>query len=123
VVKVSIPRSLSPLSSHPNRSQYKRFQDLGMDNKVPGPGKYFDTNTEEQNEQMRDSLNHRTVGRIFRKPLGKQNEKPKIAVHTFGADVHRFKHSFLGRLDLAAEAPGTSLDLASSSFLSSSFLS
>jgi hypothetical protein len=26
--------------------------------------------------------------------------------HTFGADVHRFKHSFLGRLDLAAELPG-----------------
>ena len=26
--------------------------------------------------------------------------------HTFGADKERFKHSFLGRLDLVAELPG-----------------
>lgn len=24
------------------RSQYRRFQDLGVDNQVPGPGRYFD---------------------------------------------------------------------------------
>ena len=39
-------------------------------------------------------------------PKGKQNEKKSPAIHTFGADTDRFKHSILGRLDLAAETPG-----------------
>mmetsp|Transcript_13229 Transcript_13229/g.19930 ORF Transcript_13229/g.19930 Transcript_13229/m.19930 type:complete len:366 (+) Transcript_13229:61-1158(+) len=118
----------SPLTYNPNitstlpekkvmwsKSQYKRFQDLGVDNKVPGPGRYFDTRSDEEKRREYESKNKRTCGRKVTKLLGKQNEKPKFTVHTFGADVNRFKHSFLGRLDLAAESPGpgwyTELDI------------
>lgn len=38
--------------------------------------------------------------------LGKSNDKPIATLHTFGADKDRFKHSFMGRLDLKAEIPG-----------------
>jgi hypothetical protein len=82
-----------------------RFRDLGMDNKVPGPGMYFDEEQNNQREQESRVHNHRVMGRAF-KPKGKQNENKSCTVHTFGADTDRFKHSILGRLDLAAELPG-----------------
>lgn len=60
-----------------SRSQYKRFQDLGVDNHIPGPGKYFDSKSDQEKEQLRQLSNHRSVGRNPRKFLGKQNERPK----------------------------------------------
>ena len=60
---------------------------------------------ETQEDMQRAVSSGRIVGRSF-SPKGKQNESPSATLHTFGADVERFKHSFCGRLDLAAEAPG-----------------
>lgn len=65
------------------RSQYKRFQDLGVDNKVPGPGRYFDEKLEEENQRIQELSNKRTVGRKTQKLIGKQNEKPKIAMYYY----------------------------------------
>lgn len=58
-----------------------------------------------QREQQSRSQNHRVMGRRFT-PKGKQNESKSSTIHTFGADTDRFKHSILGRLDLAAASPG-----------------
>lgn len=90
-----------------SRSTYKRFQNMGMDNKVPGPGAYFDKKINEKREEEFLKSNARVVGALRGvKYLGKQNDKPVSAIHTFGADKDRFKHSFMGRLDLKAEIPG-----------------
>lgn len=98
-----------------SRSTYKRFQSMGMDNKVPGPGAYFDERNRKKTERESLESNGRSSG-VYREVqwLGKQNDDPVEALHTFGADKDRFKHSFMGRLDLKAEIPGVgSYDLPS----------
>lgn len=92
-------------STYWSLSKHTRFQDLGMDNKVPGPTRYFDDKREQEEEMQRAVSSGRILGRIY-SPKGKQNESPVASLHTFGADVERFKHSFCGRLDLAAQFPG-----------------
>ena len=88
-----------------SKSTFIRFTDIGVDNKVPPSTKYFDNREE--------ALTAHTQGRVLRsaggyrgKYVGKQYTAKAEAAHTFGADADRFKHSFCGRLDLAAEAPG-----------------
>ena len=88
-----------------SNSKHMRFQDLGVDNKVPGPTRYFDERMDKLAEERRLQSSGRIIGTAY-SPKGKQNEDRSAALHTFGADVERFKHSFCGRLDLAAEAPG-----------------
>jgi hypothetical protein len=92
-------------STYFGKSKHTRFQDLGVDNKVPGPTRYFDEGRDQTEETGRMTSSGRIMGRTY-SPKGKQNESPSAALHTFGADVERFKHSFCGRLDLAAEMPG-----------------
>lgn len=86
-----------------SRSTFTRFQDIDRDNGVPPPTQYFDENRDTTTKKARDSM--RTSGAFRGKLLGKQNEKPQGARHTFGADKDRFKHSTYGRLDLAALIP------------------
>lgn len=88
-----------------SKSKWIRFRDLGVDNLVPGPGMYFDELQDEGRQNELREGNHRIVGKKYT-PKGKQNENRSFAIHTFGADTDRFKHSILGRLDLAAETPG-----------------
>jgi hypothetical protein len=65
------------------RSQYKRFQDLGVDNKVPGPGRYFDELESQRIEEDKMAHNKRTIGKRPPKLLGKQNERPKFAMYDY----------------------------------------
>ena len=83
-----------------SRSTFKRFSDLGKDNRVPGPERYF----QDQREEEKPSL--RTVGNYRGRYLGKLQDSPKRPPTTFGADKERAKGRFLGRLDLKAEIPG-----------------
>lgn len=86
-----------------SRSTFTRFQDIDRDNKVPPPTQYFDDKRDLVKQKEKDSL--RSVGNFKGKQLGKQNERPHTAIHTFGADKDRFKNSTFGRLDLAAMIP------------------
>ena len=86
------------------KSTYTRFQDLGKDNKVPGPDRYFDPQAEQKYYHPQPSL--RSVGNYRGKYCGKIHQKVVHPVHTFGADKDRFKNSVYGRLDLKAQIPG-----------------
>jgi hypothetical protein len=86
-----------------SRSNFIRFSELGKDNEVPGPEKYFKENLEEE-YFPRKSL--RTSGGYRGRYLGKLQDTPKRPPTTFGADFERAKGRFLGRLDLKAEIPG-----------------
>lgn len=86
-----------------SKGSFTRFQDLGKDNKVPGPQRYFDPDRE-ANEAARKTL--RTSGTYRGRYIGKQSEKEIQNTTTFGADMDRFKHSAMGRLDLIAQLPG-----------------
>lgn len=79
----------------------------GFDCPCYSPGAYFDAQKRKKHEQVTLSTNGRTAG-VYRNVqwLGKVNDKPVATLHTFGADKDRFKHSFMGRLDLKAEIPG-----------------
>ena len=85
-----------------SKSTFTRFRDIGVDNKVPPPTKYFD----DREEDVTQGRVLRSAGGYRGKYIGKQYTAKNDAAHTFGADTDRFKHSFCGRLDLAAEAPG-----------------
>ena len=85
-----------------HKSTFVRMQQIGYDNKVPGPHRYFDDRAETDNR--RKSL--RTVGNFRGTHIGKLNEKGVRFEHTFGADKDRFKDSVYGRLDLKAQIPG-----------------
>jgi hypothetical protein len=80
-----------------------RFQDLGKDNKVPGPQRYFNPELDAKLYSPNSSL--RTSGAYRGTYIGKQSEHG-VVPPTFGTDSDRFKHSFCGRLDLIAEIPG-----------------
>jgi len=82
-----------------SKSYFRRFQDIGVDNKVPPPTRYFADMEEEPRQTLRSAGSYRG------KYLGKQNSRVSTT-HTFGADTDRFKHSFCGRLDIAATMPG-----------------
>lgn len=86
-----------------SRSKGIRFEDIDRDNGVPPPTQYFDEKRDLVKQKKRESL--RSSGYIQGTLKGKQNERPKTAIHTFGADVDRFKNSTYGRLDLAALIP------------------
>ena len=80
-----------------------RFEDIDRDNGVPPSTHYFDEKRDMVEKKRAESL--RTSGSHPAKLIGKQNEEPKEAIHTFGADADRFKNSTYGRLDLAALIP------------------
>lgn len=86
-----------------SRSTFTRFQDIDRDNGVPPSTRYFDESNDLVKKKSLESL--RSVGNFPRKLKGKQNEKPSVALHTFGADKDRFKNSVYGRLDLKAQIP------------------
>lgn len=86
------------------KSTYTRFQDVGRDNKVPGPQRYFDEDAEKKYYHPQPSL--RSVGNYQGRYCGKIHQKVVNPVHTFGADKDRFKDSAFGRLDLKALIPG-----------------
>lgn len=83
-----------------SKSYFRRFQDIGVDNKVPPPTRYFSDTEESPPPSLR------VAGAYKGKYLGKQNDTRATVIHTFGADTDRFKHSFCGRLDIAATMPG-----------------
>lgn len=85
------------------KSAYIRFQDLGRDNKVPGPQRYFsDRNFEEY--FPRNTL--RSSGTYRGGYVGKQQQKSRPVLSTFGVEANRFRNSTFGRLDLRAGQPG-----------------
>lgn len=86
-----------------SRSTGIRFENMGPNNGVPPPTRYFDEANDLVRAKSRDSL--RTSGDFSGKLKGKQNERPSATIHTFGADKDRFKNSTYGRLDLAALIP------------------
>jgi len=98
--KYTLPDDIAHVNTFAwSKSSHKRFQDFGKDNHVPSPTRYF-------SDEPVHVDNHRNVGAFKGPYLGKQNETPSAALHTFGADKDRFKHSFCGRLDLKANEPG-----------------
>mmetsp|Transcript_28708 Transcript_28708/g.39403 ORF Transcript_28708/g.39403 Transcript_28708/m.39403 type:complete len:1855 (+) Transcript_28708:3-5567(+) len=88
-----------------SRKSIDRFDHIGKDNEVPAPTRYFDDRHDYIIEKSHSSLRAVGTNNFSGKSLGKQNEKPIVAMHTFGADKDRFKNSIFGRLDLAAEIP------------------
>lgn len=86
-----------------SKSPQIRFRDLGKDNFVPGPQRYF--NPELDAKLFSPAKNARSCGSYRGPYIGKQSEHG-IVLPTFGTDQDRFKHSFCGRLDLIAEIPG-----------------
>jgi len=98
--KYSLPDDIAHVNTFAwSKSTYKRFQEFGRDNNVPSPTRYF-------SDEPVQIENRRIVGNFKGPYMGKQNESPSAALHTFGADKDRFKHSFCGRLDLKAMEPG-----------------
>ncbi len=85
-----------------SKSTWVRFRDIGVDNKVPPSTKYFSSNEFICAQQK----GTRPYGKFKVKFLGKQNDSRSAALHTFGADKDRFKHSFCGNLAEKAELPG-----------------
>jgi hypothetical protein len=85
------------------KSTYLRFQDVGKDNKVPGPQRYF---TDNMLEEYFPAKSLRSSGTYRGKYMGKLQAAKAKAPHTFGADLDRFKDSVYGRLDLIAQIPG-----------------
>lgn len=86
-----------------SKSSFKRFSELGKDNFVPGPDRYFQEHREEE-YFPRKTL--RTAGNYRGRYIGKLQAQPKRPPTTFGADKDRQKGRFLGRLDLKAQIPG-----------------
>eukprot|EP01039_Chlorochromonas_danica_P001022 gene1022-1108_t len=84
------------------RSAAVRFTELGKDNKVPGPQRYFDPRNEEE-YFPRKSL--RSSGAYRGKYLGKLQQKGPV-LSTFGVQVDRFKNGAFGRLEQKRELPG-----------------
>jgi len=89
---------------HWSKSQYDRFGNLGKDNYVPGPERYFNPPLEAAISKQRQSL--RSMG-TYRGPyLGKQSESV-TSTHGFDGGIkERFKNSFYGSLDNVAQLPG-----------------
>ncbi len=85
------------------KSTYTRFQDIGKDNKVPGPQRYF---TDSMEKDYFPEKELRSSGTYRGKYIGKLQGEKKRPPHTFGADLDRFKDSVYGRLDLKALIPG-----------------
>lgn len=85
------------------KSTYTRFQDIGKDNKVPGPQQYF---TDSMEEDYFPEKTLRSCGTYHGKYVGKLQSEKRRPPHTFGADLDRFKDSVYGRLDLKAQIPG-----------------
>lgn len=115
---IRVSETPSPVAYHPgfhppkehvqsdiqwSKSPQTRFQDLGKDNRVPGPQRYFNPELDAQLFDSNRSL--RSCGSYRGPYVGKQSERG-TALPTFGVDKDRFKHSFCGRLDLIAEIPG-----------------
>lgn len=84
------------------RSSFVRFQDIGKDNNVPGPQRYFNPKNEEE-YFPRHTL--RSSGTYRGQYAGKLQQKGH-AMPTFGTDPDRFKNSTFGRLDLKGLLPG-----------------
>jgi hypothetical protein len=60
----------------------------------------------EKMERVGTAPSMRYLGTYKGPYVGKQYAEARSAKHTFGAVEDRFKHSFCGRLDVAAQMPG-----------------
>lgn len=107
-----------------SKSPSIRFQDLGKDNAVPGPQRYFNPavdavlySPERSLRSIGKSTNYSSIMYLtrygmhdslgtYRGPyVGKQSERAPI-LPTFGVTKDRFQGSFCGNLADAAEKPG-----------------
>jgi hypothetical protein len=83
-----------------SKSSYHRFSDLGRDNLVPGPDRYFNPNHNEQYQQEKQQEKSlRTVGNYRGQYLYKHSLKSKQQFSSFGIPKNRFQNSIFSIVD------------------------